>query len=210
MKSQDTFTMEKQLILTMAALITIFVAFILIVVGVSSRGWATLNGHNVDVGLLEGLSPFFSSSEIARARAIYALCVLSTLCASAALPLTFGYGLLQVTGKTDHRAYGTLRMSIFGVSIAGGTLGMCGSAFHALNQGLSQFFSATAMSRNIYLMPGYSFYLTVIGSIALTVGGRLVQKTKTEVQTNERSTPTAVNSDITSTTVPLDHVTKGA
>ncbi|KAH9523833.1 hypothetical protein Btru_047163 [Bulinus truncatus] len=106
-------TMAKLLKLTLAALIVIFVAFILVVVGVGTSGWATFTystsvyGISYSFDYTYGLEYYrttgLSSSDKSTGEAAYALCVISTLGAATALVVCSVDLVLQLIDKRNEK-----------------------------------------------------------------------------------------------------------
>ncbi|XP_055870567.1 uncharacterized protein LOC106079454 isoform X2 [Biomphalaria glabrata] len=158
---------------TLIAAILIVIAFILIVVGVASPGWVYFNSINSGIKLQD----YDHSS--AR-QAAYALCVISTLGAATALTAVSIDVLLQLLNKMNETTTKILPLVTLIAANVGGGFGIIGSIIHVAWYA-SKFSNTSSISTVYYSLsygyiPGYSFFLTIIGSIILIAGGGLAKK----------------------------------
>ncbi|KAK6961494.1 hypothetical protein BgiMline_034206 [Biomphalaria glabrata] len=163
--------------LTVAALADIFVAFLFIVIGVGSKGWFTLPskfGTDTSTGLSD------TSSE-PKGQAAYALCVISTLAASTALTAIAIDLITQLLKKKSEKLAKIITLVTLIAAIVGGNFGIIGSIIHAA--WLGAFYSDSTISYT----PGVSYYLTVVGSLALIIGGGLARRARNGTRIGENS-----------------------
>ncbi|XP_055870413.1 uncharacterized protein LOC106079446 [Biomphalaria glabrata] len=155
--------MGKILKYSLIGLIVIIIAFILIIVGVATDGWVFRSGVNYKVSLS-------STTGDAKGEASYAFCIISTLGAATALTCVALDVVLQFMEKRSESFAKVLPLVTLIASIVGGIFGLIGAFLN-----LGTFVAASFVTDYI---PGYSFFLTVIGSIILLVGGGLAHRTK--------------------------------
>uniref|UniRef100_A0A2C9M2S8 Uncharacterized protein n=1 Tax=Biomphalaria glabrata TaxID=6526 RepID=A0A2C9M2S8_BIOGL len=179
---------------SLIAAILIVIAFILIVVGVASPGWVYYDGINYGIRL-QDYDLAYSSESSAR-QAAYALCVISTLGAATALTAVSIDVLLQLLNKMNETTTKILPLVTLIAANVGGGFGIIGSIIHvtwyaskysgtsssstlynSLSNSLSYSYSlSNSLSTGVKYIPGYSFFLTIIGSIVLIAGGALAKK----------------------------------
>ncbi|XP_013096073.2 uncharacterized protein LOC106079454 isoform X1 [Biomphalaria glabrata] len=170
---------------TLIAAILIVIAFILIVVGVASPGWVYFNSINSGIKLQDYDLAYSNyngkdTSDSSARQAAYALCVISTLGAATALTAVSIDVLLQLLNKMNETTTKILPLVTLIAANVGGGFGIIGSIIHVAWYA-SKFSNTSSISTVYYSLsygyiPGYSFFLTIIGSIILIAGGGLAKK----------------------------------
>lgn len=140
--------------MTIAALATVFVGFLLMSIGAGTEGWGAFG--SLSSGLV-------AASESSEGGAAYALVIIGVLASVVALCAIGVYFLFEMLEK-KHNIVSMMPKVCLVAAIAGAVFAIIGSIIYA------------ASFYKYGVTPSYSFVLTIIGSIVLIVGGVLAFK----------------------------------